>query len=162
VSKQSLPPALEKLLHKTIKKVTQDTAQLAFNTAISQMMIFINECLKQDELFISLWKPFILLLSPYAPHLAEELWEKCGEKPSVSQQTWPEWREDLTIDDIIEVVCQINGKLRARLQVERGLPKQELQDRALNEKRIQELAQSKQIVKIIVIPDKLVNIVVKD
>jgi leucyl-tRNA synthetase len=162
VSKQSPPPDLEKLLHKTIKKVTQDTALLAFNTAISQMMIFINECLKQDELFISLWKPFILVLSPYAPHLAEELWEKCGEKPSVSQQTWPEWREDLTIDDIIEVVCQINGKLRARLQVERGLRKQELQDRALNEKRIQELSQSKQIVKIIVIPDKLVNIVVKD
>ncbi len=162
ISKEAPPGNLEKLLHKTIKKVTTDTKNLAFNTAISQMMIFISECLKQEKLFLSLWKTFILILSPYAPHLAEELWEKCGEKPSASKQQWPAWQDDLTVDDIIEVVCQINGKVRARLQVERGLSEQELQDKALIEKRITELTQSKHIVKVIVIPDKLVNIVVKD
>ncbi|MBN1797600.1 MAG: leucine--tRNA ligase [Spirochaetales bacterium] len=161
-SKEDPPQELEQLLHKTIKKVTLDTKNLAFNTAISQMMIFISECLKQDELFLTLWKPFVLILSPYAPHVAEELWEKCGEKPSVSKQAWPEWQDDLTLDEIVEVVCQINGKVRARLQVERGLSKQDLQEMALKEQRIQELTRSKQIVKVVVIPDKLVNIVVKD
>jgi leucyl-tRNA synthetase len=144
-----------------VKKVTQDTQGLAFNTAISQMMIFVSECLKQDHLYTGLWKNFILVLSPYAPHLAEELWEKCGESPSACLQPWPAWSEDLTIDDVVEVVCQINGKVRARLQVRRGLGKQEIQELALKEKRIAELTASVEIIKIIVVPDKLVNIVVK-
>jgi leucyl-tRNA synthetase len=156
------PQMLVSLLHKTIKKVTEDTRVLAFNTAIAQTMIFVSECLKQGKLYLNLWKPFILLISPYTPHLAEELWEKCGEKQSVSRQKWPVWQEELTLDESIEVVCQINGKLRARLQVKRGLSKQDLQDRVFKEKRIAELTQSKKIVKIIVVPDRLINIVVKD
>jgi leucyl-tRNA synthetase len=160
-SNEPAPEELLRLLHKTVKKVTQDTQGLAFNTAISQMMIFVSECLKQDHLFTGLWKNFILVLSPYAPHLAEELWEKCGETPSACLQPWPAWSEDLTIDDVVEVVCQINGKVRARLQVRRGLGKQEIQELALKEKRIAELTASVEIIKIIVVPDKLVNIVVK-
>jgi leucyl-tRNA synthetase len=160
-SGEPAPEELLRLLHKTVKKVTQDTQGLAFNTAISQMMIFVSECLKQDHLYTGLWKNFILVLSPYAPHLAEELWEKCGESPSACLQPWPAWSEDLTIDDVVEVVCQINGKVRARLQVRRGLGKQEIQELALKEKRIAELTASVEIIKIIVVPDKLVNIVVK-
>jgi len=160
-SKENPPADLERMLHKTVKKVTGDTGSLAFNTAISQMMIFISECLKHEKLYLSVWRPFILLLCPYAPHLAEELWEKCGGKPSVSKQQWPSWREELTVDQEVELVCQVNGKVRARLQVSRGLSKQELEDLAMKEKRIIELTGSKEIIKVIVIPDKLVNIVIK-
>ena len=87
------PEELEKVLHKTIKKVSSDTGALEFNTAIAAMMIFINEQFKSEKLYKSVWERFLLLLAPYAPHIAEELWEKLGNPPSVCRQSWPVWDE---------------------------------------------------------------------
>jgi leucyl-tRNA synthetase len=151
---------LEKLLHKTIKKVTQDTENLEFNTAIAQMMIFVNEMYKQEDLNINLWKPFVLLLAPYAAHLAEELWEQLGEAPSISNQSWPNWDEQLTKDDEKTVVIQVNGKVRSKLLIAAGTPKEELEKLAFENERIQEWIEGKTVRRVIVVVDKLVNIVV--
>jgi len=150
-----------KLLHKTIKKVTVDTGNLNFNTAISAMMIFVNEITGAGELPKSVWKTFLVLLSPYVPHLAEELWEMAGEKPTVSKAPWPTWDDALTVDDEIEMVFQINGKIRSKLVVPAGLAAAEMEKLARSDARITALTEGKEIVKIITVPNKLVNIVVK-
>jgi leucyl-tRNA synthetase len=162
LSTDAPPQELERLLHKTIKKVSHDIKNLFFNTAIAQMMIYTGELSGLDKLPRALWEPFILILSPYAPHLAEELWEKCGKKPSVSTQPWPAYNEALTIDELVTLVCQINGKVRARLEVKHGLSSEELQREALGNSRIKELISGKTVLKVIAVPNKLVNIVVKD
>jgi leucyl-tRNA synthetase len=151
---------LEKLLHKTIKKVTRDTESLEFNTAIAQMMIFVNEMFKQEDLNINLWKPFVLLLAPYAAHLAEELWEQLGEPPSISSHGWPTWDEQLTKDEEKTVVVQINGKVRSKLLIAAGTPKEELEKLAFENERIREWIEGKTVRRVIVVVDKLVNIVV--
>ncbi len=152
---------LLKTLHKTIKKVTEDTNSLDFNTAISQMMILVNELYKTDTLPRVIWEPFILLLSPYVPHLSEELWAIAGHEPSVTKHMWPEYDESLTIDDTVEIVVQVNGKLRARFDQKKGLDKETILNQAMSIERIIELTDGKTIIKTIVVPDKLVNIVVK-
>ncbi|MFA7125418.1 MAG: leucine--tRNA ligase [Sphaerochaetaceae bacterium] len=151
--------SIVRLLHKTIKKVTNDTATLNFNTAISQMMIFVNELYKTETLPREVWEPFILLLNPYVPHLAEELWEMAGYSKSAAYESWPTYSNELTIDDTVEVVFQINGKLRAKAQVSKGY--EQLKELAFTNDRIKELLEGKTIVKTIVVPDKLVNIVIK-
>ena len=154
------PAALVRLLHKTIKKVTRDTDTLAFNTAIAQMMIFVNELFKEENLNRSLWEPFVLILAPYAPHLGEELWEQLGNKLTISGHPWPTFDEALTVDDTVTVVLQINGKLRSKIEVAADTPKDELEKLALGDERIVELIAGKKIVKAIVVPGKLVNLVV--
>ncbi len=156
-----LTPDLNKLLHKTIKKVSLDTKNLEFNTAISQMMVFINEINRLDEIPVAAWKPFVLLLSPYAPHLAEELWEKLGNHESVALQKWPEWDEALTHDDEVIIVVQINSKNRSQLTMPKGASKEDLEKEALSNARIKELLAGKTVIKTIVVPNKLVNFVVK-
>lgn len=151
-----------KVLHKTIKKVTKDTNSLDFNTAISQMMILVNELYKIEKLPRAIWEALILMLAPYVPHLAEELWTMAGHKPSVANQNWPEYREELTVDDEVEVVIQINGKVRAKIQADKGTAKEALLSEAMKQERIIKLTEGKTIVKTIVVPDKLVNIVVKN
>ncbi|MBQ6905010.1 MAG: class I tRNA ligase family protein, partial [Spirochaetia bacterium] len=152
---------LNKLLHKTIKKVSLDTKNLEFNTAISQMMVFINEVNRLDEVPVAVWKHFVLLLSPYAPHLAEELWEKLGHNESVSLQKWPEWDEALTHDDEVTIVVQINSKNRSQMTMPKGASKEELEKEALSNDRIKELLAGKTVIKTIVVPGKLVNFVVR-
>jgi leucyl-tRNA synthetase len=155
------PSALRRLLHRTIKKVGEDTRTLQFNTAIAQMMIFVTELAKEEKLHLELWKPFTLILAPYAPHLAEELWAKLGEKPSVAYQPYPRWEEALTLAESREIVFQINGKIRARLELPAGLSAKELEERALAHPRIRELLGGKKPLKIIAVPDRLVNLVVQ-
>jgi len=155
------PLELKKLLHKTIKKISEDTGSLEFNTAIAQMMIFINEVFKSDALYLKLWEPFLLLLGPYAPHLAEELWEQLGNPPSVADQPWPEWDEELTKDDETEIVFQINGKVRSKTMLPVGLDKEALKQKAMEDEKIQHWIEGKTVVKIIAVPNRLVNIVVK-
>jgi leucyl-tRNA synthetase len=154
--------AILKTLHKTIKKVTKDTGSLDFNTAISQMMILVNELYKIEDLPRSVWEPLILMLAPYVPHLAEELWEMAGHEASVANQVWPTYREELTIDDEVEIVIQINGKLRAKIQAAKGTDRETILSEAMAQERIVELTEGKTVVKTIVVPDKLVNIVVKN
>ncbi|MGA2761844.1 MAG: leucine--tRNA ligase [Spirochaetia bacterium] len=153
------PDSHLRLLMKTIKKVSQDTGKLEFNTAIAQMMIFMNEVSSLQRLPRKLWQPFVLLLAPYAPHVAEELWEKAGGRPSVSTQHWPEWVEELTVEDLVEVVFQINGKIRAKESLPAGLSEEQIREKALGNARIRELLDGKEIRRIIVVPGKLVNVV---
>jgi leucyl-tRNA synthetase len=155
------PPAeLLRLLHQSVRKVSQDTASLQFNTAIAQMMILATELARQEMLHEQLWRPFILLLAPYAPHLAEELWEKLGEKPSVAYQSYPAWDEGLAREEMRTIVYQVNGKIRAKEELPAGLPRAELERRALANPRIQELLAGRKPRQVIAVPDKLVNIVI--
>ncbi len=148
-----------KLLHKTIKKVDHDTSGIEFNTAIAQMMIYVNELFKLDNLSRVAWDPFVRLLAPYAPHLAEELWEKLGYSESVSNASWPEYDETFTVEDRVTVVIQINGKVRSKMEIDSGTSKEEIEKLAFDAPRIGELTTGKEIRKVIVVPDKLVNIV---
>ena len=161
ISESELPAPLVRLLHKTIKKVAGDTEHLEFNTAISQMMIFINEVFKEEILYRKLWEPFVLMLSPYAPHLGEELWERLGYAPSISAKSYPEWIEELTRDEEITVVFQVNGRLRSKAEMPADTSEEILRKTALDNERIKEYLDGKSIVKVIVVPGKLVNIVVK-
>ncbi|MCF7943288.1 MAG: leucine--tRNA ligase [Spirochaetia bacterium] len=155
------PEELVKVLHKTLKKVSHNTAALEFNTAIAQMMIFINELYKADRLYLEVWEPFILILAPYAPHMAEELWEMLGHKNSIAFEPWPQWDENLTKEQVSQIVLQVNGKVRAKFDQPVGLDQDSLREKALAHERIQEWIKDKTIIKIIVVPDRLVNIVVR-
>jgi len=152
---------LEKLLHKTIKKVTEDTASLNFNTAISQMMIYSNELAKLKSIPRTGWEPFVLLIAPYAPHLGEELWEKLGHKESVSKSTWPVFREELTQDEEKEIVVQINGRVRSKFLAPAGTAQDKLIEMAKHAEKISSWLEGKEIAKAIVVQDKLVNFVLK-
>lgn len=156
-----VPADLEKLMHKSIKKITEDTRTLNFNTAISQMMVMVNEFYKLETLPRSAWTDFILLLSPYAPHLSEELWSLEGHKESLAYASWPVYEEHLTKDTEIEVVIQVNGKVRSKMTAEPGIDKETLIAMAKEDARIQTFLEGHQIVKEIVVPDKIVNLVVK-
>ena len=158
---EAAPEELDKVLHKTIKKVSHDTNNLEFNTAISQMMIFINDLYKDTKLYRDMWNSFIKLLAPYAPHIAEELWEKAGNKPAVSLESWPEYDEAKTVESEVTIVLQINSKNRSKVEMAKGSSKEELEKAALENSRIKELTEGKNIVKIIAVPDKLVNIIAK-
>jgi len=151
---------LIKLMHRTIKKVTNDTASLNFNTAISAMMIYSNELVKLPSVPRELWEPVVIMAGAYAPHLCEELWEMLGHKTSVSACRWPSYDEALTLDDEVTVVVQINGKIREKLLVAAGTSKEELEKTALGHPGVKKWVEGN-IDKVIIIPDKLVNIVVK-
>ena len=152
---------LNKTLHKTIKKVTNDTATLNFNTAISQMMVLVNEMNRLDVIPKTVLETLALLLSPYTPHLAEELWEMLGHKPSIANETWPSYDEALCSEDTIEMVVQVNGKLRARIPMLKSASKEEMLDTAKKNEKIIPYLDGKILVKEIVVPGKLVNLVVK-
>jgi leucyl-tRNA synthetase len=152
--------ALLRLLHKTIKKVSSDTAKLEFNTAIAQMMIFMNQAAGLAAMPRALWEFFVLLLAPYAPHLAEELWAKLGNAHGIGKHPWPDWDDALTAEEIVEIVFQINGKIRAKESLPAGLSEARTREKALANERIRELLSGKEVRKIIVVANKLVNIVV--
>ncbi|HEX6532793.1 MAG TPA: leucine--tRNA ligase [Nitrospira sp.] len=156
----SSTPAVEqqRILHQTIKKVTDDIEHLRFNTAISQMMVFTNEMTKLEQRSRSLIEPFVLLLSPFAPHIAEELWAVLGHRPSVSQQPWPEFDPALTVSDRLTIPVQINGKLRGRIEVGADAGRQEIERLARNEAG--EWLQGKEPKKIVYVEKKLINFVV--
>ncbi|MDR2617697.1 MAG: class I tRNA ligase family protein, partial [Treponema sp.] len=152
---------LVRLLHKTVKKVSGDTAALNFNTAISQMMIYSNELAKLNEVPRSLWEPLVIMLSAYAPHLGEELWEKLGHAGSVSKTPWPQYDESLTAGREATVVVQVNGKIRDKFSAPPGTPKGELEKTALALPGVLKWTEGREVVKVITVPDKLVNIVIK-
>lgn len=160
LSSDTPPLTLKKTLHKSIKKITFDTEHLLFNTAISQMMIFINEISKYKVCYRDIWTPFVILLAPYAPHLAEELWELLGNKNTIAFEAWPNYDEELTIDNEIELVLQVNGKVREKIIVARDVSKEQLETLALANKKIMSFVKTSPIKRIIIVPNKLVNIVI--
>ena len=153
--------ALRKTYAKTVAKVTRDTENLDFNTAISQMMIFINECSKFDSLPKAMWEGFVLMLSPYAPHLGEELWEKLGHKESNAYAKWPVFSEEFCKEDSKEIVVMINGKLRDKFSAAPGTDDETLKKMASETEGYKKFTEGKTIAKVIVVKDKLVNIVAK-
>jgi leucyl-tRNA synthetase len=161
ISEEKPSKDLLKKLHKTIKKVTGDTDTLNFNTAISQMMVLVNELYKIDTLPREVWEDLILMMAPYTPHLCEELWQRAGHNDSLFRAPWPTYDEALTIDDEIELVIQVNGKLRAKVKVARDISREDMIETTLSNDKILPWIEGKTIIKKIAVPGKLVNIVVK-
>ncbi len=159
---KDVPPEKEtlRLLHRTIQRVTDDLDGMRFNTAIAAMMEFTNHLTPLSVRPISVLKPFVLILSPFAPHLAEELWHLLGGGETLAYEPWPKFDPALTKADEIEVPVQINGKVRLRLMVPAEISKEELEKTALADERVRQLIEGKQVRKVIVVPGKLVNIVV--
>lgn len=154
--------ALDKAYNETVKAVTEQIESLKFNTAIAQLMVFINAANKEDKLYVDYAKGFIQLIAPFAPHLAEELWQTVAETgESISYVAWPTWDESKLVEDEIEIVVQIKGKVRAKLMVAKDLSREELQEIALADEKVKAEIDGKEIVKVISVPNKLVNIVVK-
>ena len=160
---QEITPTDDQLrvLHKTIKAVTEDIEKLSFNTAISRMMEFINEFGTLEPRPRAVLDPFALLLSPFAPHLAEELWSILGHQESLAYAAWPTWDEKYLIESEIEIPVQINGKLRAKIMVPAGADAATLQSLAEANATIQPQLAGKQIVKVVAVPGRMVNFVVK-
>ena len=150
-----------RVLHKTIQAVTRDIEQMSFNTAIARMMEFTNYFFKVRERPKAAMERFVLLLSPFAPHLAEELWQAVGPRPDAGLRAWPEFDEALLKEDTIEIPVQINGKLRGRIVVAAGADQAALEAAARADEKIAELLAGKTIVKTIVVPGRMVNFVVK-
>ena len=152
--------SLEKIYHKTVKKVTEDYEKMAFNTAISQMMIFINEAYKAPSIPKEYVLGFIKLLSPICPHVCEEMWSLYDHNESLAYESWPTYDETKTIDTEIEIAIQVNGKLRATLKIEKDADQEVVKARALELPNVVANIADKTIRKVIVVPNRIVNIVV--
>ncbi|MVX59430.1 leucine--tRNA ligase [Streptococcus danieliae] len=153
---------LDKVYHETVKAVTEQIEDYKFNTAIAQLMIFVNAANKADKLYIDYAKGFIQLLAPFAPHLAEELWQTLtASGQSISYVPWPSHDEAFLVEDEVEIVVQVKGKVRAKLMVPKDLSKEDLQATVLAHEKVQAEIADKEILKVIAVPNKLVNIVVK-
>lgn len=150
---------LDKVYNQTVKKVTEDFENLHFNTAISQMMVFVNEAYKADALPYAYIEGFVQLLAPIAPHIAEELWEILGNEGGISYVPWPTYDEAALVESEVEIVCQINGKVRAKLMVPVDSSKEALEELALANEQVKEQIAGKTVRKVIAVPNKLVNIV---
>ena len=152
-------PALLKIMHATIKKVGEDIEKLRFNTAISQMMECINAFKSGNQVPHDLFRSFLILLNPFAPHLTEELWEQLKYEGSCLEAEWPAYDKSLLVEEEIEMVVQVNGKVRSRIQVAAAATKEELESSALTDSKIADLIEALTVRKVIVVPGRLVNIV---
>ena len=152
---------LEVSYNYTVKKVSEDIEILGFNTAISQLMVFVNDCYKAEYIPRKYALGFIQLLAPFAPHLAEEMWEIYGNTESISYVPWPTFDESKLVSDTVEIVVQLMGKVKAKLDVKKDLTPAELEQIVLANEEVKELIEGKQVMKVIVVPGRLVNIVAK-
>ena len=147
-------------LHKVIKKIGEDMEEYKFNTAISQMMILLNEWDKAETIEVSEYRTLLQLLSPFAPHITEELWSLLGEKDSIHLTEWPLWDKDKIIDETIKIVVQVNGKVRTELTVPSGTSEEDIKAQALEDETIITWIKDKEVKRIIYVKDRLVNIVI--
>ncbi len=173
---------LEKLLHKTIKKVDEDIEAMNFNTAVSSLMIFINKCYEANDLPRKIWEKFLIILSPFAPHIAEELWQQLqalnikrsrvkvsflrgkqalGKFKSINQEQWPKYNSKLIIEDIFKLVIQVDGKIRDTILVKKGISQKEAENFVLSREKINHWLKRDKVKKIIFIPNRLINIVLE-
>ena len=152
---------LEKTVHKTIKKVGEDFERMKFNTAIAAMMSLVNDFYKKGSVTKGEYMTLITILNPVAPHMTEELWEKYGNGGLLSISAWPKYDEDKTVDDEIEIAVQINGKVKDKAVIPAGLNREETEKAVMDTDAVKALIAGKNVVKVIPVPDKLVNIVVK-
>jgi leucyl-tRNA synthetase len=149
-----------RVLHKTIQAVTNDLEEMSFNTAIARLMEFVNHFTKQKVRPIAVMKKFVLLLSPMAPHIGEELWQLLGNKTSLAYEPWPEFDEKLTVDALAEIPVQINGKIKTKLHVQADITRDQLEAAARSDAVIAKLLDGRNVKKLIVVPGRLVNFVV--
>jgi leucyl-tRNA synthetase len=154
---------LNKLINKTIKQVTQDTDNLKFNTAMSALMVFINESnglhlqdLKEEK---EIFGKFLTILSPFAPHLAEELWREIGNKNSIFKERWPQYDPKLMKEEKVTFMVQVNGKIRAEMEVAFGISEDKAKELAISDEKVKNWITGKYIKKVIFVPNKLINIV---
>ncbi len=152
--------AQNKILHATIKKVTEDIESLSFNTAISQMMIFVNAFTNAETIPVSAMRTFLVLLNPFAPHISSELWEKLKSPGDITGQAWPSYDQKFLVEDEVEIVIQVNGKVRDRMMMSISASDEEVKAAVLANPKNAELIAGKTIRKLVVVPKKLVNIVV--
>jgi leucyl-tRNA synthetase len=150
----------DRVLHQTIKKVTEDVENYAFNTAISQMMIFVNHLYKQDVRPVSVLKRFVLVLSPFAPHVCEELWQRLGGENTLAYEPWPAFDAEKAKEKEIELAVQIKGKVKDKIMVAADATEQQIRQMALASEKVQAAMDGREPKKIIVIKSRLVNIVV--
>jgi leucyl-tRNA synthetase len=158
-------PQQNKVIHATIKKVTEDIEALAFNTAISQMMIFVNTFTTTEQRPVTALRTLLILLNPFAPHLSEELWERLSQRfpifsGQISQQAWPVWEDAYLVEDEVEIIVQVNGKLRDRITVRKDLDNKTVEEAALAAPKVKESTTGKTVRKIVVVPNRVVNVVV--
>jgi leucyl-tRNA synthetase len=151
--------AQQKITHATIKKVTEDIEALAFNTAISQMMIFVNAFTNLDAIPISGMRTFLVLLNPFAPHITSELWNHLKSPGDITQQAWPRHDETFLVEDEVEIVLQVNGKVRDRIKVPLDATNEQLEVAARANEKVRSAVGTQTIRKVVIVPNKLVNIV---
>ncbi len=151
--------SMERMYHQTVKKVSKDLDNLHFNTAISQMMVFVNEGYKNDKISRMYIEGFIKLLYPIAPHLGEELWDRLGNEGTITYEEWPTYDESKLVEEEVEVVIQVMGKVRSKISVAKDISKEALEEEALANEKVQPWIEGKTVRKVIVVPGKLVNIV---
>jgi leucyl-tRNA synthetase len=153
-------PALERIYHQTIKKVGEDIENLRFNTAIAQLMIFVNEAYKSETLPRSLMERFLLLVSPFAPHVAEEIWERLGHSTSLVYEPWPSYDEAKIVEEEVEIVLQVNGKIRGRMNLPVDTDEKLLEIKARAQENFSKNIEGKKVIRVIAVKNKLVNFVV--
>ncbi|MEM6468372.1 MAG: leucine--tRNA ligase [Planctomycetota bacterium] len=161
LTEESCDEEQKRMLHATIKKVTIDTDEMSFNTAIARMMEFTNFFTRSETRPIEAMKTFLVLLSPYAPHIAEELWKILGQDGSIAHQSWPQWDESALVQSSIEIPVQFNGKVKTKIQIAPNAKPDQMIEAALSDNRVQTMLEGKQLVKKIAVPARLVNLVVK-
>ena len=154
-------PNLDKVYNQTVKKVTTDYESLGFNTAISQLMIFINECYKENVVPKKYAEGFVKLIYPIVPHVGEEMWEVLGHNNTIAFESWPEYDESKLTEDTIDIAVQVNGKVRATISISVNEDEESIKQKAMQEENVIKHIEGKEIVKVIVIKGKIVNLVVK-
>lgn len=152
---------LTKVYNQTVKKVTEDYERMHFNTAISQLMVFVNEAYKVDDLPVEYMKGFVKMIAPIMPHMAEELWSQFGESDTITYQPWPTYDPKALVEDEVEMIVQVNGKVRAKIKMAKDTDRDEAQQLALANEHVKKFTNGKDIKKVIVVPNKIVNIVAK-
>ncbi len=161
IVKREAVPAELKRLHQTIKKVGDDVEAIKLNTAISALMVFVNETLKDQDHAWEIMEKFLLLLAPFAPHLAEELWQRMSHSASLSHEKWPVYKEEHLVEDEVEMAVLIGGKVRGKIRVANGTPEAAMREAALADEKVKPWTDGKEVVKVIVVPGRTINIVVK-
>ena len=151
-------PEIIKKLHQTIRKVTQDIETMSFNTAISSMMEFVNmttsKITRQD------WEKFLVILSPFAPHITEEIWASLKNKKSIHLQDWPEYNEELAKEENFELVIQVNGKVRAKIPAQKGISQADAEELAKADSTVQKWLSDSEIKKVVYVIDRLINFII--
>jgi len=160
VTSKKSSPEVEKSLHKTIKKITEDIENFDFNTAISGMMIFMNVMDKAENISEKDFKMFLQILAPFASHITEELWSVLGEKKSIHTSPWPQWDKKKIIDEMLKIAVQVNGKVRTEILISRDTTEEDIKDLAIKDKAIINWIENKEIKKVIYVKGRIINIVI--